>query len=204
MSKPLSKKKEISSHQIFDLPCTKEWELKHGICSSNRQILISLILSFNCFSTSWHALLVWFSVFILSADPSPCSTCDSVWRSLYFSRPVFFCAPCSSTILSGRQKKKQNPTYRGRMGHINPHSQREWTSGRCMRIFTLHLCDPQRSRLSQIWIKPSDMIVIQRGSLSRKWPGFNPRLLDWPLARKKTDGLCCRWMNCNKKFGTHN
>lgn len=115
MSKPLSKKKEISSHQIFDLPCTKEWELKHGICSSNRQILISLILSFNCFSTSWHALLVWFSVFILSADPSPCSTCDSVWRSLYFSRPVFFCAPCSSTILSGRQKKNKIP-----------HTEAEW------------------------------------------------------------------------------
>lgn len=51
---------------------------------------------------------------------------------------------------------------------IHTAQQREWTSGRCIRISTLHLCDPQSCRPSHIWIKPQTWFnhseAVRRGN----------------------------------------
>lgn len=90
-------------------------------------------------------------VSFLSAD---LSTLQTIWFSLAFilRTPHLFSlvrlVPASAEVTKTQHTRGEWDLS------IHTVQQREGTSGGCIRICTLNLCDPWSCRLSQIWIKP--------------------------------------------------
>lgn len=106
---------------------------------------------------------------------------------------------CSNILSAELQKNKVQYTGTERDLPIHTVQRRERTSGHCIRIATLHLCDPQSCGPSQIWIKPGTWSPFREAVHRANWQGLIPVCKSGPGQGKKGWFLLFRfwWMNCN-------